>query len=214
MIVVRSFDINKPGTKIDKLKGGVAGGSILEGVFELNDQIEIKPGIVERDESGTIVGYIPIKSTIKSIFAEKNELQYAIPGGLIAIGTEIDSMLTRNDRLVGQVIGHPYQLPEVYTEIEIVYELLIRLLGSEESLKVKKLSKGETLMLNIGSQTVPGTVIKVLKSTAGHSVARLSLHLPVCVKMLEKLAISRKVNDSARLIGWGQIRRGVPLAAR
>jgi len=214
MMVVRSFDVNKPGTKIDKLKGGVAGGSIMEGVFQVNSLIEIRPGIVERDESGSIVGYIPIKSRIKSIFAEKNELQYAIPGGLIAMGTEIDSILTRNDRLVGQVIGLPGQLPDVFTEIEISYELLFRLLGNEESSKVKKLSKGEVLMLNVGSQTVPGSVVKVLKSSSGSLVARLALHTPVCVKLSEKIAISRKINESMRLIGWGQIRRGTVIQAK
>lgn len=35
MIIIRSFDVNKPGTEIDALKGGVVGGSILEGVLEL-----------------------------------------------------------------------------------------------------------------------------------------------------------------------------------
>jgi len=29
MIVIRSFDINKPGASIDDLKGGIAGGSII-----------------------------------------------------------------------------------------------------------------------------------------------------------------------------------------
>jgi len=29
MIVIRSFDINKPGSSIDDLKGGIAGGSII-----------------------------------------------------------------------------------------------------------------------------------------------------------------------------------------
>ena len=29
MIVIRSFDINKPGGSIDDIKGGIAGGSIL-----------------------------------------------------------------------------------------------------------------------------------------------------------------------------------------
>lgn len=29
MIVIRSFDVNKPGKDIDDLKGGIAGGSIL-----------------------------------------------------------------------------------------------------------------------------------------------------------------------------------------
>ncbi|MCL7040194.1 hypothetical protein MKW94_014389, partial [Papaver nudicaule] len=29
MIVIRSFDVNKPGSEVDEIKGGVAGGSIL-----------------------------------------------------------------------------------------------------------------------------------------------------------------------------------------
>jgi translation initiation factor 2 subunit 3 len=31
LIVVRSFDVNKPGSEVEMLKGGVAGGSILKG---------------------------------------------------------------------------------------------------------------------------------------------------------------------------------------
>ena len=30
MIVIRSFDVNKPGSEVEDLKGGVAGGSILQ----------------------------------------------------------------------------------------------------------------------------------------------------------------------------------------
>jgi translation initiation factor 2 subunit 3 len=29
MIVIRSFDVNKPGSEVDEIQGGVAGGSIL-----------------------------------------------------------------------------------------------------------------------------------------------------------------------------------------
>lgn len=29
MIVIRSFDVNKPGFEVDEIRGGVAGGSIL-----------------------------------------------------------------------------------------------------------------------------------------------------------------------------------------
>lgn len=36
LIVIRSFDVNKPGTEIKDLKGGVAGGSILQGVIKVN----------------------------------------------------------------------------------------------------------------------------------------------------------------------------------
>ena len=35
LIVIRSFDVNKPGTEVDDLSGGVAGGSILRGVLQL-----------------------------------------------------------------------------------------------------------------------------------------------------------------------------------
>ena len=35
MIIIRSFDVNKPGTSIDELQGGVVGGSIIEGVLQI-----------------------------------------------------------------------------------------------------------------------------------------------------------------------------------
>jgi translation initiation factor 2 subunit 3 len=35
LIVIRSFDVNKPGAEIADLKGGVAGGSILCGVLRV-----------------------------------------------------------------------------------------------------------------------------------------------------------------------------------
>ena len=34
-VVIRSFDVNKPGCEVDDLKGGVAGGSILRGVLKV-----------------------------------------------------------------------------------------------------------------------------------------------------------------------------------
>lgn len=43
--------------------------------------------------------------------------------------TVIDPQLTRGDRLVGQVLGTKGTLPSIYTEIEISYFLLRRLLG-------------------------------------------------------------------------------------
>ncbi len=33
MIVIRSFDVNKPGAEVEEIKGGVAGGSILRVSF-------------------------------------------------------------------------------------------------------------------------------------------------------------------------------------
>jgi translation initiation factor 2 subunit 3 len=44
MIIIRSFDVNKPGEKVDNLRGGVVGGSILCGVLKVGDEVEIRPG--------------------------------------------------------------------------------------------------------------------------------------------------------------------------
>ena len=44
MHVARSFDINRPGTRPTKLRGGVIGGSIVEGEFSEGDEIIIGPG--------------------------------------------------------------------------------------------------------------------------------------------------------------------------
>jgi translation initiation factor 2 subunit 3 len=44
MYTARSFDINKPGARPDKLKGGVIGGSLIQGVLKQGEEIEICPG--------------------------------------------------------------------------------------------------------------------------------------------------------------------------
>lgn len=45
-------------------------------------EIEVRPGMVSKDEEGKLTCK-PIKSRIVSLFAEQNDLQYAVPGGLI-----------------------------------------------------------------------------------------------------------------------------------
>ena len=115
----------------------------------------MRPGIVSKTSDGR-VQCKPIYSRIVSLFAEQNSLQYAVPGGLIGVGTKIDPTLCRGDRLVGHVLGAVGTLPDIFTEIEITYFLLRRLLGvrtetGKKAAKVAKLSKAEILMVNIGS---------------------------------------------------------------
>ena len=55
LLVIRSFDVNKPGSEVDDLKGGVAGGSILRGVLMIGQEIEVRPGIVSRDSNGMYI---------------------------------------------------------------------------------------------------------------------------------------------------------------
>ncbi|XP_059317723.1 eukaryotic translation initiation factor 2 subunit gamma-like isoform X1 [Lycium ferocissimum] len=243
MIVIRSFDVNKPGFEVDDIRGGVAGGSILkvffsfpaingmlppkislledvqdkllirffaQGVLKVNQLIEVRPGIVVKDESGNIK-CTPIYSRIVSLFAEQNELQFAVPGGLIGVGTTMDPTLTRADRLVGQVLGEVGSLPEIFVELEVNFFLLRRLLGvrtkdSERQGKVSKLAKGEILMLNIGSMSTGARVVAVK-----NVFAKLQLTSPVCTSKGEKIALSRRIEKHWRLIGWGQIQAGITL---
>lgn len=90
----------------------------LQGVLKVNQFVEVRPGIVVKDESGNIK-CTPIYSRIVSLYAEQNELQFAVPGGLIGVGTTMDPTLTRADRLVGQVLGEVGSLPEVFVELEV-----------------------------------------------------------------------------------------------
>lgn len=176
LIVIRSFDVNKPGAEVHELKGGVAGGSILNGVLRLGQEVEVRPGLVTKDKEGKTKCQ-PIFSKVASLLAEKNELQFAVPGGLIGVGTLIECVpffiylgpqslysktyeflflffqiihkspsLCRADRLVGQVLGSVGKLPDIYTELEVNFYLLRRLLGvksnDKKQTKVQKLSKG------------------------------------------------------------------------
>lgn len=209
MIIIRSFDVNKPGEEVADLKGGVAGGSILKGVLKMGDEIEIRPGIVSKDASDN-VQCRPIRSRIMSLLAEKNALQFAVPGGLIGVGTKIDPKLTRADKLVGQVLGHPGKLPSIYTEIEVKFYLLRRLLGVKtegdgKAGKVAKLKKGEILMVNIGSTAAGGRVLGIKEDT---DYAKITLTNPVCTQDGDKVALSRRIDKHWRLIGWGSISKG------
>ncbi|KAI8930593.1 eukaryotic translation initiation factor 2 subunit gamma [Plenodomus lindquistii] len=203
MIVIRSFDVNKPGAEIDELKGGVAGGSNLTSVLKLGDKIEIRPGIVSKDSTGKIQSK-PIFLRVVSLFAEHNNLKFAVPGGLIGVGTRVVPTLFRADRSVGFVLSPKGHLPNIHTELKVNYFLLRRLLGVKtadgKQAKVAKLAKNEVLTINIGSTAIGAKVIAV-KADA----ARLSLTSPACTEIGEKVALSRRIEKHWRLIGWASI---------
>lgn len=204
LIIVRSFDVNKPGDVID-LQGGIAGGTVLRGVFRKGQTVEIRPGIIRVNKDGSF-SCTPIATSIASLYTEKNELDFAVPGGLIGVGTKIDPTLTRQDRLVGNIMGNVGELPPIFDQLEISYFLLSKLMGVKgvsEDKKVQKLKIGENITLNIGSTCCGARVIGLKKD-----LAKVQLQSPVCSEVGEKLAISRKVDKHLRLIGWGKIQYG------
>lgn len=186
MMVIRSFDVNKPGQEIDDITGGVAGGSILRGVLKVGDEVEVRPGIITSTNGGFTC--TPIRTRIVSLHAERNELQYAVPGSLIGLGTLMDPSLTRADKLVGSIIGVPGSLPGVYTQITVSYQLMKYLVGAKKSSssqqpssasamtaaalsgkKIDKLAESEILRVNIGS-TSTGAKVKSIAAKESSSV--------------------------------------------
>ncbi|TFG24984.1 MAG: translation initiation factor IF-2 subunit gamma [Promethearchaeota archaeon] len=191
-LIARSFDINRPGSEIDDLKGGVIGGSVLKGKIKIGDKIEIRPGLHIKDN------YMPLKSTIISISQGKNLLEEAKPGGLIGLGTKLDPSLTKGDSLIGHLVGRPGELPEILSEVELNVNLLDRVIGSENMIKVHDLKHNEKLLLVVGTEKTGGIVTKILKNTV-----IIKLNPPICPAENFIYAISRIINRRYRLIGYG-----------
>ncbi|MEM3519398.1 MAG: translation initiation factor IF-2 subunit gamma [Candidatus Hadarchaeales archaeon] len=199
--VARSFDVNKPGTKVENLKGGVVGGTILRGRLSVGDEIEIRPGIPIVHKDRTTWQHLTTK--IASIHAGDAALKEAVPGGLVGLGTMLDPSLTKADALVGSVVGRPGALPPVWNTLELEVHLLERVVGLPKELEVKSLTHGELLMLNIGTAARLATITSV----RGDRVS-LALKTPVCAEAGSRVAISRKIANKWRLIGHGTLKAG------
>jgi translation initiation factor 2 subunit 3 len=199
MFVARSFDINKPGTNIEKLRGGAIGGSLNCGVFHLGDEIEMRPG--RKVESGGTSKWVPIRTVITSIHAGTEELNEAKPGGLIGVGTKLDPSITKSDALVGQVAGHPGKLPPTIEGFVMETKLLERVVGVNDESAVEPIRSNEPLMLNIGTATTIGIV-----TSARQMDAQVKLKRPICADKGSHIAISRRVGARWRLIGSGVLK--------
>lgn len=194
MHVLRSFDVNKPGTQINNIKGGVIGGSLTQGTFSVGDEIEIKPGILNNKKNN----YEPIHTQVVSLGTAAGIVDDVKPGGLVAIGTKLDPSLTRSDSLIGSVIGKPGTLPENSTEAQLEVNLFDSAVGTINDVKVTPIQAGESLRLNIGTAPV---LAKVIKAKAEN--IEVQFKRPVCLFEQSNVAISRKIEERWRLIGAG-----------
>jgi len=196
MYVARSFDINRPGTKIAQLKGGVIGGALKSGVLKKGDKIEIRPGLkVEREGKVT---WKPFFTSIEMIKSGDDDIEEAGPGCSIALLTKLDPSYTKADNLFGNVIGHPGNIPPVLEELRLNIKLLERVVGAKTELKVEPIKKGELLMLNVGSSATMGQVTEMEKG-----IVKIKLKLPVCASKEDRFAVSRMLEHRFRIIGVG-----------
>ncbi|MEM4245886.1 MAG: translation initiation factor IF-2 subunit gamma [Candidatus Bathyarchaeia archaeon] len=199
LYVLRSFDVNKPGSTVDELVGGVIGGSIARGVFRVGDEIEIRPG-VKKTVGGKSV-YEPLLTEVRSLRVSKGWVREAKPGGLVGIGTALDPSLAKSDGLVGNIVGRAGTLPPTVDQLTLDVRLFEKAFGTEEQVKVQKIKTNEALVLNIVTSVTSGIV-----TSAREDVIAVSLKKPVCVEKGANVAISRRIREGWRLIGYGTLK--------
>jgi len=194
MFIARSFDVNKPGAKVKDLKGGVVGGSLMQGELKKGDEIEIRPGIKKIKQNQEI--WEPIKTKIIEIDEGGEVLDRSLPGGLIAVQTLLDPVLTKSDALSGNVLGKAGTLPPIKSSIECKVHLIEReLIDTAVDLK-----PGEPLMLSIGTTVTVG----IIQKQKG-DVTSMNLKLPIVAQKGDKFALSKRIDMKWRLVGYGEI---------
>jgi len=199
MHILRSFDVNKPGTEVEELVGGVLGGSITQGFFRENDEIEIRPGI--RVERGGKAHYEPLTTKVKSLHVGTGKIEKAGSGGLVAIGTNLDPSLTKSDGLVGSIVGKVKTLPNTLDRITLDVKLFEKAVGTEDLTSVDKIKTNEPLVLNVVTNVTSGVV-----TSARENIVDVELKKPVCCDPGSKVAVSRRIGGGWRLIGYGTVK--------
>ncbi len=187
MYISRSFDVNKPGTPIEKLQGGVLGGSIVQGTLSPHQKVEITPGVNGKT----------IQIEVQSLNISSGKLSEARPGGLIAMGTTLDPGITSMDKFKGQIVCAPNTLHAPVDYLSIDFNELPRLLG--EKLPFPHIK--ELMVLTIGTNTLVGEIVSVKKNQID-----MNLKGKMTIEKGQKIAISRRDKAGWRLAGWGVAR--------
>lgn len=198
---IRSFDINKPGDSLVDLKGGVLGGTLLEGTLNVGDQIQILPGFIlpndlNSSDSNDEKTYQPMTCTLMSIKSENNTLNSVIPGGLIALCTDIDPHLAGHDMLVGSLIGKPGHLPPAETSITIKYFIF----NTVKHL-IKTLKTNQPIKITYLSRTITGKITNVAKK----NIITVQLDEPVFIyDGCDKMSLLCEIQNQWKLFAVGK----------
>ncbi len=194
MYIARSFDVNKPGTEIKQLGGGVIGGSVIQGELNIGDEIEIKPGVKTENTWRTL------STKITGIIQSGKNIQKAAPGGLVAIQTDLDPSLEKSDSLASNIVGLKGSLPPAEDEIKFKTSLFDHVIGVEGLQKVESIKTGDVLMLTVAISKTVGVAASFSKG-----IANVKLKLPVCAEKDQRLTISKQVAGRWHLVGYGTI---------
>ena len=197
-LIARSFDVNKPGTEIKNLHGGVLGGILKRGILKVGDEIEIKPGL--NIKKGNQQTYKTVTTEILSLHKGSNSVNEVFPGVSISIETSLDPIMTKADSLNGCLVSKKGILPEIAHNVRINAKLFDEVLGTTEKKIIGPLKHKEMLMLSVNTTITVGTVEKIKNNEV-----ELSLNIPIIALKGDNVGIARNIQGHWRLIGWGEI---------
>ena len=220
-LIARSFDINKPGTEIKNIHGGVLGGILKQGKLKVGDEIEIKPGLNIKRANQQF--YETINTKIISLHKGNKSVSEVYPGVSISIETELDPFLTKSDSLTGCLVSTKNNLPDITYKPKIKAELFKQVLGISEQKQVEPIKTKEMLMMSVNTTITVGIVEKIkndtlkgipqraqesqggTRPTTQASEIELSLNVPIVALQGDNVGIARNINSHWRLIGFGEI---------
>ncbi len=197
-LVARSFDINKPGTEIKNLHGGVLGGILKRGILKIGDEIEIKPGL--NIKKGNQQTYQTVTTKITSLYKGNKFIGEVFPGASISIETSLDPFMTKADSLNGCLVSKKGVLPEITNRVKIKAKLFEEVLGIVERKVPEPLKNKEMLMLSVNTTITVGIVEKIKNDEID-----LSLNIPIVALKGDNVGIARNIGGHWRLIGFGEI---------
>ncbi len=198
-LVARSFDINRPGSEIQALKGGVLGGILKKGILKVGDEIEIKPGMNIKKPHGK-TEYKTLNAKILSLHRGAESVQEVSPGISISIETSLDPAMAKADFLSGCIVSTKGCLPEIVYNLTIKSELFKEIFGLSEDKGIDPIKTRDMLMLSINTTITVGTVEKI----SGNNIS-LNLNIPVIALKGDKIGIARNIGGHWRLIGSGEV---------
>ncbi len=194
-MVARSFDVNKPGARVDKLVGGVLGGSLVRGELKVGDDVTLLPGILHSRKGKD--SYELVTTKIVGLSAGNESVQVAKPGGLVGISTQLDPAVTHADSLAGSLAGPKDALPPVREEIKVDLQEFRR--------KIEKFPPSfvinEPLVLGVGTATTVGFV----QSAQGQKRLQLKLKKPVAAETGATVAVMRRAGGRWHLFGAAKL---------
>ncbi len=197
-LIARSFDINRPGTTVENLKGGVLGGILKQGKLKVGEEIEIKPGISSKKNNQYI--YESLTTKIISLYKGNASVKEIFPGASISIETELDPFMTKTDSLTGSIASIKGSLPEITYKTKIKTKLFKEVLGEKEKKNVEEIKTKEMLMLSVNTTITVGTVEKISKEEV-----EINLNIPIVALKGDNVGIARNIAGHWRLIGFGEI---------